>query len=143
MRTERLILGDCRRIIEARTEEAEPNESYLTRGLPLPSQSVRRILSLPPTPWQVLGVDLNCSESGGAPSCGGQMARANADHAGAYIDHWNEPTTYRPALCCLIIAHTEQAENSSKFADNRDSKLAEGCKSGRLPSETDAEEGQP
>jgi len=54
------------------------------------------------------------------------MARANADHAGAYIDHWNEPTTYRPlssvfrrshpapcgiidALCCLIIAHTEQA----------------------------------
>jgi len=27
LRTERLILGDCRRIIEARTEEAEPNES--------------------------------------------------------------------------------------------------------------------
>src|SRR5262245_22888023 len=39
----------------------------LTRGLP-PSQSVRHILSLPPTPWQVLGADLNCSESeGGAP----------------------------------------------------------------------------
>jgi hypothetical protein len=36
---------------------------YLTRGLP-PSQSVRRTLSLPPTPWQVLGADLNCSESG-------------------------------------------------------------------------------
>src|SRR5262249_26914859 len=27
LRTERLILGDCRRTIEARTEEAEPNES--------------------------------------------------------------------------------------------------------------------
>src|SRR5262249_39108090 len=27
LRTERLILGDCRRIIEARPEEAEPNES--------------------------------------------------------------------------------------------------------------------
>src|SRR5262249_55959160 len=30
-----------------------------------PSQSVRRILSLPPTPWQVLGAGLNCSESEG------------------------------------------------------------------------------
>src|SRR5437868_7407555 len=29
----------------------------------LPSQSVRRSLSLPPTPWQVFGVDLNRSES--------------------------------------------------------------------------------
>ena len=37
-----------------------------TRASP-PSQSVRRILSLPPTPWQVLGADLNRSESRLAP----------------------------------------------------------------------------
>jgi hypothetical protein len=30
-----------------------------------PSQSVRRILSLPPPGWQVPGTDLNCSESTG------------------------------------------------------------------------------
>ena len=28
-----------------------------------PSQSVRRIISLPPSPWQILGVDLNRSEA--------------------------------------------------------------------------------
>src|SRR6516164_2658041 len=49
---------------------------YLTRGLS-PSQSVRRMLSLPPTPWQVFGADLNCSESEGVRlGCRRQMARA-------------------------------------------------------------------
>jgi hypothetical protein len=45
---------------------------YLTRGLP-PSQSVRRIFRLPPIPWQVLGVDLNRSESRRRVACPSMM----------------------------------------------------------------------
>jgi len=65
-----LALGPARAVERVGSVEDVTGEAFAEL------ESVRRMLSLPPTPWQVFGAGLKCSESEGRAYCGGQMARA-------------------------------------------------------------------
>src|SRR6266851_5185087 len=66
--------GCCTRAASGHAAAAPPSSAPRTPAVPcrtweVPPSTEYRILSLPPTPWQVLGADLNCSESSRQPAC--------------------------------------------------------------------------
>jgi hypothetical protein len=92
------IAGCCARAASGHAAAAPP-PSRMTksrRRIPdtraSPSQSVRRTVSLPPTPWQVLGADLNRWQ-GARPGLGESLADRGGDSAVA------EPSHVRPLAC--------------------------------------------
>src|SRR5260370_14602617 len=104
----RSTVDDCPTLSKLESSHSAAFARPLSRSRHRKSQSGCRILGLPPTPWQVLGADLNCSESRRRAACPSMMPAQAPNFAYS---------------CQASTEHFEQCAEIARSAVNRSDHL--------------------